>query len=303
MQSKKIAVIGCSHLSVHDQPSQQKNNWSYQLYKKYPQHQYRNYSKGGQGIEQFQWHLLDAKKWGADIVFLNRTYPGRWAMLTQNTYEPGYGEFSYIADDHTAESNWSEMLPKYEAFWGTVNGGIKYNRAAPDPGQWDKYDDTEAKSNLSAIEKVNPYWRLISGSHVRLIWEIEWYSNVEKLYNFPHVFLMDWSADSHEPDRAKSFGKDYRCYDHGSQQIYNNMDPEITLNSKNVAVLTSTTWELPVEEFFLHKYNLNRMKNQELWQIGIQTSEQDNHFSPRGNLELLNEYILGNEKVRDALLK
>ena len=65
----KIAIIGCSHFAVTEQPTQGKHNWSYQLYRLYPHHQYRNYSMGGQGIEQFQWSLLDAKKWGAEASF------------------------------------------------------------------------------------------------------------------------------------------------------------------------------------------------------------------------------------------
>jgi hypothetical protein len=37
--------------------------------------------------------------------------------------------------------------------------------------------------------------------------------------------------------------------------------------------------------------------------IGIHTSEYDNHLSPLGNAELLNGYILTNQKVKTAIEK
>jgi hypothetical protein len=58
---------------------------------------------------------------------------------------------------------------------------------------------------------------------------------------------------------------------------------------------------MPVEDWFYKKYNLDIHKGQALWKVGIQTSETDNHLSPKGNTQLLNEYILANKKVLDSL--
>jgi hypothetical protein len=291
MKVKKIAFIGCSHLSTHDQPSQQKNNWTYQLYQKYPHYQYRSYSKGGQGIEHFQWHLLDAKKWGADIVFMNRTYLGRWAMLTQADGKP-YGEFDYISNDIFAEDNWSEMLPMYECYWGTINDHIRYTRAADIPGEQFRYDDTDARTTCDKLNTAQPYWKLYSGSETRLKWELEWYSNVEKLYNFDNLFLLDWNAASHQVPKEYANKHNYRIGPHPYTD---------DKNIKHYSVYTSTTWDMPVEDWFYKKYNLDIHKGQALWKVGIQTSETDNHLSPKGNTQLLNEYILANKKVLDSL--
>lgn len=295
MKEKKIAFIGCSHLATHDQPSQQKNNWTYQLYQKYPQHQYRSYSRGGQGIEQFQWHLLDAKRWGADIVFMNRTYQGRWAMLTQSltSPEPSTG-FEYIVNDKFKEDNWSEMLPRYECYWGTVNDDIRYCRAAPVTGEVFHYDDTDARATLDKINKINPYWKLNSGSDLRLKWEIEWYSNVENLYNFDNLFLLDWCEDSHQLLQKDVDKNNYKIAPNPFQDEEDNI---------YYSVHTSTTWDIAVEDYFYKKYKIKKHKGEKLWKIGIQTSETDNHFSPRGNIELLNDYILGNPKVKNSIEK
>ena len=275
MQPKKIAFVGCSHLSTHDQPTQGKNNWTYQLYKKFPKHQYRSYSRGGQGIEHFQWHLLDAKKWGADIVFMNRTYPGRWAKLTQSIdWNVG---FEYTSNDKVEEDNWKEILPIYEHYWGTVNDDIRCYSPAREItkiAEEYQYSDENAYRTAAILNKAQPYWKLYSGSDIRLKWEIEWYSNVENLYNFDNLFLIDWDRTTHG-------------YEGDSGWTY---------------PTTSTTWDTAVEYFFEKKYGIDK-SDKKLWSVGIQTSEEDNHFSPRGNRELLNEYILTNKKVLDAIIK
>lgn len=262
--SLKIAFIGCSHFSAHDVPGQEKNNWTYQLYKKYPQHQYRNYSKGGQGIDQYQWHLLDAKIWGADIVFVNRTYMGRWAISLQSNHSPS--EFEYRA--LYTEDNWEEVAPDWDIIWGSVNSGpfmcwgTKTHQASVEAQDIEKY----FQSNLT-------FWRVQYNNHrTRLNYELKWYGNLQKLYNFDNLFLMDWNACSHEklPERT----------------------------------LSSTTWDIPVEQYFVEKYikenpdtEVTRVEQIPNWCV----SEEDTHFSPRSNLLLLNEYILANPKVKKAL--
>lgn len=294
MQEKKIAFIGCSHLATHDQPTQQKNNWTYQLYQKYPHHQYRSYALGGQGIEQFQWHLLDAKKWGADIVFMNRTYLGRWAMLTQAEGNL-CGEFEYVSNEKFEEDNWSEMLAMYECYWGTIKDDIRYKRAAPPAPQQIYYDDSDARILCDKLNTHQPYWRLHSGSQTRLKWELEWYSNIERLYNFDNLFLLDWAAGSHQVPKEYADKHNYKL----GPDPYEEIEDGKTI--EHYSIYTSTTWDMPVEDWFYKKYKLNIHKGDKLWKIGIQTSITDNHFSPRGNTELLNEYILTNKKVLDVL--
>ena len=79
---KKIAIIGCSHFASFTRGAgEAKDSWPWMMANEFPQHQYRNYSEGGRGMEYFQWCLIDAFHWGADIVFMNKTYTGRYNIL------------------------------------------------------------------------------------------------------------------------------------------------------------------------------------------------------------------------------
>ena len=69
----KIAFIGDS-FSAYRQDGQFKNHWSWKLAQQFPQHEYYNYALGGRGVDHHQWCLLDAKKRGVDVVFINRTF-------------------------------------------------------------------------------------------------------------------------------------------------------------------------------------------------------------------------------------
>ena len=69
-------------------------------------------------------------------------------------------------------------------------------------------------------------------------------------------------------------------------------------------IFSSTTWDIPVEQYFVEKYikenpdtEVTRVEQIPKWCV----SEEDTHFSPRSNLLLLNEYILANPKVKKAL--
>lgn len=277
--SKKIAIIGCSHFAGHDQPTQCKSNWSYQLYKTYPHHEYRNYSKGGQGIEQFQWALLDAKKWGADIVFMNRTYQGRWAFLAQVAHEEPVWEYAIRYQD----PNWQEVRPCYEFFWGTVNDSPKYEDGSPLPGR--VYNSQNPQQSVINLNKLEHFWKInLSGSELRRLYEIEWYRNAHNLYNFDNLFLIDWDHRTHQ---SNEISKD------GSQRI--------------VIHPTSNTWDFSVMEYFREKYNYQSNKHDDvhfdnyLASVGIHVSVSDNHLTSKGNSELLNGYILANKKVIDAL--
>jgi len=285
--SKKIAIIGCSHFAVTEQPTQGKHNWSYQLYRLYPHHQYRNYSMGGQGIEQFQWSLLDAKKWGADIVFLNRTYQGRWAFQAQVSHEEPIWEYTI----QHQEINWQEVRPDFEYFWGTVNDSPKYAGGLPRQGR--VYTSQDPKKSVIDLNKLELFWKTnLSGSELRRLYEVEWYRNAHNLYNFDNLFLIDWDYRTHQSQETS---------EDGSQRMVNNH--------------TSNTWDISVVEYFRKKYHYEISKSNDssnpmgdnldnyLASIGIHTSEYDNHLSPLGNAELLNEYILTNQKVKTAIEK
>ena len=271
--SLKIAFIGCSHFAAHDVPGQEKNNWTYQFYKKYPQHQYRNYSKGGQGIDHFQWHLLDAKIWGADIVFVNRTYMGRWALQFEAN-EPA--EFDYQVQ--YSEDNWEEVSPIWDIAWGSVNSGpyMCWGR--------NTLQSTVETTDIQRYFESNiNFWKVQHTNHAtQLSYELKWYGNLHKLYNFDHLFLMDWNAHTHSSP-----------------------NPEFKGEHSDIEPLSSTTWDIAVEQFFMKKHNdahpgvtlITDPKQIPNWCV----SKHDTHFGPNANLLLLNEYILANPKVKKAL--
>lgn len=280
--SKKIAIIGCSHFAVTEQPTQGKHNWSYQLYRLYPHHQYRNYSIGGQGIEQFQWALLDAKKWGADIVFMNRTYQGRWAFQAQVTHQDPIWEYVI----QYQEINWQEVRPDFEYFWGTVNDSPRYAGGLPKQGRMHIFGN-DPKKSVTDLNKMDLFWKInLSGSELRRLYEVEWYRNAHNLYNFDNLFLIDWDYRTHQ---SQEITKD------GSQHM--------------VSHYTSNTWDISVMEYFRKKYHYDdsdptgHALDDYLATIGINISESDNHLSPTGNTELLNGYILTNQKVKTAIEK
>ena len=76
----KIAIIGCSYSSIETYDDYT-ISWPYQLYKKYPQHDYYNYALGGRSIDYATWCLLDSKINDIDFVFVNRTYHPRVGVM------------------------------------------------------------------------------------------------------------------------------------------------------------------------------------------------------------------------------
>lgn len=256
--SKKIAFIGCSHFAGLEQPTQGKDNWTYQLSLLFPQHEYRNYSKGGQGIQGYQLALLDAKIWGADIIFMNRTYMGRWQLELDISNH----KFEYHVS-HKIGDNWTEYLANFTHIWGSVNSGPNYHLGPNDGGYNQESNDIQKYFNDN-----QGFWRVQHNNNPwRLDWELKWYGNVEKLYNFENFFLIDWTRASH--------------------QVPNEEGCEIP-------TMSSTTWDIDVETHFTKGKSSYKT-------LGITVSEEDQHLNPHGNLRLLNEYILTNPKVKKSL--
>lgn len=181
MKSKKIAFIGCSHFSAfnwdgHDGAT----SWTRQLAEKYPQHEYRNYSEGGRGLEYFEWCLFHVKDWEPDIVFLNRTYRGRWGIL---------GAFDEHAGDKlewevtSYYDNWNEYALNAPYIWGTAHGvNVLGHCETP-------LVERELKQAGDIL--VNHCY----SSDIRDAWETKWYSMATKIYNFPNLFLLHWSPE------------------------------------------------------------------------------------------------------------
>lgn len=264
--SKKIAFVGCSHFSANAVKCQSTNNWTYQLYQKYPQHQYRNYSNGGQGIEYFQLALIDAKKWGADVVFVNRTYCGRWLhMIELSPTDPIGFKFNVF----NSEEHWEEMHIHSQTLWGNINQ-LTSNVA-------EKSMPSILRNLYNSNQLGILYKHHMAATETRRQYEWDWYSNVTTLYNFENIFLIDWAQNSHT-----------KISDDDSDG-----EPLISSNVNDLAVV----------EWLCQQYNATGdiTGNNPLWKFGITISADDNHLTHYGNKVLLEQYILTNENVTKAL--
>lgn len=179
---KKIAIIGCSHFASFTRGAGEKSNsWPWLIANQFPQHQYRNYSEGGRGMEYFQWCLIDAFEWGADIVFMNKTYTGRWNML---------GMF----DEHAPSTvNWNTQVvsdkPYFEerhfgpAYAWVSSGTGKVNGAGP---------DFVIKEMTQALDTLIKY---CLSTDIRKDYEDYWYTAQTKMNKFENFFLVQWGGD------------------------------------------------------------------------------------------------------------
>ena len=269
----KVAFVGCSHFAATEQPSQGLNNWTFRLAERFSQHTYRNYSMGGRGIEYYQYCLLDAKRWGADTVFINRTYPGRWSLLAQMTENPEITpdfEFTEREPLRAYRVDYREMLLSSEYMWGTVNN-LSTMPKGPVGGEWDTSYRT-----LAQIKQWSQAY--IGGGRDRIMWEREWYKNVVNLYNFRNIFLIDW-ADTHYIKPKESPERD--------EFITSNVNPQ------NVVA------------WFCERFRATgeTVGDRPLYSLGITTAEDDNHLTPFANNYLLDNYILKCLNVYSALDK
>lgn len=180
---KKIAFIGCSHFAAFETGAGQgTDSWTWQLAQRYPVHKYRNYSVGGRGMEYFQWCLMHAKDWGADVVFLNRTYTGRWSMMGEYD-EHANSDFvnNWRIEKHS--ENWDEAYLDVAHAWGSGGENFICGHVAP-------YLEKKLKLCLSTITET---W---ISTQLRHNYENQWYRLAPKLYNFEKLFVVDWAGPS-----------------------------------------------------------------------------------------------------------
>jgi len=179
---KKIAIIGCSHFASFQRGAgESKDSWPWLMANKFPQHQYRNYSEGGRGMEYFQWCLIDAFDWGADIVFMNKTYTGRYNIL---------GMFDEFAP---TKLNWNTKMVSdkphfeerhFETAYAWISGGQGHvNGSGP------TFVIKEMEQALDTLAKY------CLGTEVRNSYEEYWYTAQTKMNKFENFFLVQWGGD------------------------------------------------------------------------------------------------------------
>lgn len=177
---KKIAIIGCSY-SEYDRPGARKDHWSYQLYLKYPQHNYINYAHGGRGPVYFQLCLLDAKKRGYDAVFINTTHDGRYSVLA----------------DHIDSNNPTFKFNINEISHGYSVASLPDNNKEGDFIElWDcaTRPEVRAVGGMTGLQKkfMEIHRSLILSSDINQNMLHSWYETASELYNFEKVWMLDF---------------------------------------------------------------------------------------------------------------
>ena len=260
---KKIAFIGCSHFAAFEPGAGQgTDSWTWQLAQLYPGNIYRNYSVGGRGIEYFQWCIMHAKQWGADVVFLNRTYTGRWSIMGEYD-EFANSDFVNDWDIVTHSSNWDEAYLSVAHAWGSggthhINGHVA---------------DHISKPLNAAMQMITETWATTA---LRRSYENQWYRmTIANLYNFDNIFLVDWA---------------------GSSDISN---IESRRGSASDYVISNVRSDTSVVDMLLTKFNVRQ--EADLWKFGITCAADDNHLSHKGHSIMLHEYLLSNPAVIAAL--
>tara|TARA_B110000037_G_scaffold441_1_gene467 strand:- start:492 stop:1211 length:720 start_codon:yes stop_codon:yes gene_type:complete len=163
----KIAFIGDSY-SSYLQDGQYKDHWSYRLAQKFPQHQYYNYALGGRGADHHQWCLLDAKKRGVDVVFINRSFNHRVAQLCSDD------EFKFI--EEVVDDNYSTLIL-------ASSSHIWYSIHSNNPVNVTPRHVFEKELSVALGDK--------SVSITNQDYNDQWFDNVDQLYNFKHIIKLE----------------------------------------------------------------------------------------------------------------
>jgi len=167
---KKVAFIGCSY-SDYRQLGQQENSWTWNLAQRFPQNIYRNYARGGRGPDFFRWALVDAKKWGADVVFVNTTHSGRISFIVSQTHatECESWQQENVTDNY--------ILMEFVAPHIWVSGGR---------------GNVMCTNDVYTKKFAEQAVLFMSTSGHREQQDQDWYRQVTYLYNFPNIFLLNF---------------------------------------------------------------------------------------------------------------
>ena len=167
----KIAFIGDSY-QAYEQDATFKNSWTYQLALLYPQHQFSNYAYGGRGYDYYQWALLDAKRKGIDVVFVNRTFNHRVAIMSVDE------KFGFIIKQ-ILNGNYTLLHPPahywISAHQSGINSEHNMNMEVPPSVKMAIY--TTLKTIMTSSQKHD--------------YNDKWFDTVHELYNFKHIIPLE----------------------------------------------------------------------------------------------------------------
>ena len=166
----KIAFIGDSY-QAYEQTATFENSWTYQLALLYPQHQFLNYANGGRGYDYYQWALLDAKRKGIDVVFVNRTFNHRVAIIIDDE------KFGFTSKQ-ILNGNYTLMEPPSH-YW----------TSAHQPGIQSEHNRVEVPLSIKKVMYTT--MQTISISAQKHDYNDKWFDTVHELYNFKHIIPLE----------------------------------------------------------------------------------------------------------------
>ena len=233
----KIAFIGDSY-QAYEQTATFKNSWTYQLALLYPQHQFLNYANGGRGYDYYQWALLDAKRKGIDVVFVNRTFNHRVAIL---------------ADDEKFRFTSKQIL---NGNYSLMETPAHYWTSAHQPGiQSEHKRKTDlAKMELPSSVRMAMYTTMqtISISSLKHDYNMKWFDNVKNLYNFKHIIPLELLR----LDQPYINATDKLCQAHGLDST--NIEKGTMYNKGLTVSLDDDHWSLKAHTWVLNNYILTQ---------------------------------------------
>lgn len=249
----KIAFIGDS-FSAYDQAGQFENHWSWKLAQKFPQHEYFNYALGGRGHNYYQWCFLDAKLREVDIIFVSRTYNHRVGLLINDC------EFKF--EETIRSDNYRTMELMHDRHvWYSPIGNI-WHADGPIPMFKTKLLKWAQQRNLSLDQAKNIGNTLEeeSASMTSQLYNDKWFYNIVNLYNFKHIIPLELM----------------------------NIVSEYVLGERVNSAITQNAHQLLAEAHGIKDCE----DDIEMNKAGLILSEDDSHWSPKGNDWVLENFIL-----------
>ena len=227
----KIAFIGDSY-SAYAQDGQFENHWSYKLAQQFPQHQYYNYAIGGRGADYHRWCLLDAKKRGVDVVFINRSFNHRVAQLCSDN------KFKFI--EEVVDDNYSTLIIDSDShIWYSIHSG---NLVNVDPRHVLEKELSVALGDKSVSITNQDY-------------NDQWFDNVDQLYNFKHIIkleLLPLVENSAQDQLEEAYGIQRKMF------LKEGTTEEILLNLNLILSLEDDHWSPTANTWVLNKYILTQ---------------------------------------------
>ena len=241
----KIAFIGDS-FSAYRQDGQFENHWSWKLAQQFPQHEYYNYALGGRGVDHHQWCLLDAKKRGVDVVFINRTFTHRVAQQYSDA------DCTFDIEFSEADNYFSMSVLHHIWFSGHQSNTLPIHVMGNNTFHPIAAEITASLKDKAMSEQNQQY-------------NDQWFNNVDQLYNFKHIIkleLMPLVENSAQHQLHDAHNINRIMFEAGESENFNKFSTafknQILLDAGLIYTLTDDHWSAKANTWVLKNYILTK---------------------------------------------